>query len=226
VSKHIGIVAVSGEGAALCYRQLSRHAARLPEQPTITIHNEPLGRYISAVRAQDWHTIGSLLRRSAEKLAGVGAEFCLCPDNAVQHGLHLAEVGSPIPWLAMPELVAERVGTDGRRVVGVLGTTLVTEGSTYQTHLGLHGIKVLGLTPEDARRVDEIIFGELIYGHLEAESRRAVVGVIERLADRGAEGVVLALSEGSLMVSAEDSPLPLYDSSEILAAGAITYATG
>src|SRR5262249_21025816 len=92
VSSHIGIVGVSPEGAALFYRQVTRQAARLlppNEQPRISVHNEPLEAYISAIRKDDWHAVGRLLRRSAELLGRCGAEFCLTPDNAVQHGVQL-----------------------------------------------------------------------------------------------------------------------------------------
>src|SRR5690606_25936259 len=102
VTKHIGIAAVSPEGAAILYRNIYRQASHLLEphpHPRLSLHNEPLAHYIDAVQANDWHAVGNLLRRSAEVLARCGAEICLCPDNAVQHGIHLAEAGSPIPWL-------------------------------------------------------------------------------------------------------------------------------
>lgn len=227
MSRHIGIVAVSPEGAALCYRQVSRQASRLlppHEHPRITLHNEPLAAYIDAVRSDDWHGVGDLLRRSADFLAQCGASFCFSPDNAVQHGVHLAEHGSPIPWLTMPDLVARAIAADGRRTVGLIGTKMVTAGSTYQTHLGLKGVQVLAPSPEDADLLDRIIFGELIYGHIRPESRRSVLEVIERLASEGCEGVILASSEAPLLVTPENTPLPIYDAADILAEGAVRYA--
>lgn len=227
LSKHIGIAAVSPEGASLCYRQLSRHAARRlapDDHPRISIHNEPLAHYIRAVQSQDWHEVGNLLRGSAEKLAGAGAQVCITPDNAVLHGVHLAEAGSPIPWLAMTDLVGRAVEGDGRKTVGVIGTKIVTSGSVYQTHLGLRGIKVLSSPEEDADRLDRIIFEELIYGRVDPGSREAVLEIVRSLGDRGAEGVILASSEVPLVVTPENSPLPVYDASDILAGGAIEYA--
>jgi aspartate racemase len=229
VSKHIGIVGVSPEGASLFYRQLSRQASRyIPphEHPRISVHNEPLALYIEAIRKDDWHGVGRLLKRSAELLARCGAELCLTPDNAVLHGVHLAEVGSPIPWVTMTDLVARAVEKDQRRIVGIIGTKMVTMGSTYQTHLGLRGIQVLAPTPDEAEALDQIIFGELIYGQIRLESRQAVLECMHRLADRGCEGVILASSEAPLLVTPENSPLPTYDSSDILAEGAIRLARG
>jgi aspartate racemase len=224
MTSHIGIVGVSPEGAALFYRQVTRHASKLlppNEQPRISVHNEPLELYINAIRKDDWHAVGRLLRRSAELLARCGAEFCLTPDNAVQHAVPLAEVGSPIPWLTMTELVADAVAGDQRKVVGIVGTKLVMSSSTYQTHLGLRGIQVLAPQDNDAETLDQIIFSELIYGDIRPESRQAVLTAVAGLACRGCEGVILASSEVPLLVGEENSPLPVYDSAEILAESSV-----
>ena len=131
MTSHIGIVAVSPEGASLCHRQIFRHASALLEphaHPVVSMHNLPLADYVDAVRAGDWHAVGALLRQSADVLASCGASFCFTPDNAVQHGVHLARVGSPIPWLDMTDIVAGAVEDDGRTTVGILGTSVVTRG--------------------------------------------------------------------------------------------------
>lgn len=227
VAKHIGIVAVSPEGAALFYRQIFRRAAQMLEShdhPRVTLHNEPLALYIDAVKAGDWHAVGDLLRRSAEILATSGAAFCLTPDNAVQHGIHLAEAGSPIPWLTMPELVARALESDGRKVVGLIGTKMVTTASTYQTVLGLRGIQVLAPEPEEADDLDRIIFTELIYGEIKADSQAKVLRTIQNLAQRGCEAVILGSSEAPLLVTEANAPLPVYDAADLLARGAVQRA--
>lgn len=229
MSKHIGIVAVSPEGAALCYREISRHAARdMPtdRHPRVSLHNEPLDQYIRALNAGDWHAVADLLRKSAEILARCGAEFCFSPDNAVQFAVPLAETGSPIPWLGMPDLVARAIEQDQRRVVGLIGTAMVTSGSAYQTHLGLRGIQVLAPEAAESEDVDRIIFEELIYGRIVPSSQRRVLGVIDRLAHRGCEAIILGCSEAPLLVTRENSPLPVYDAGELLAEGAVKVAGG
>lgn len=227
MTKHIGIVAVSPEGAALCYRQIFRQASHVlkPEQhPRVSLCGEPLHMYIEALRANDWHSVGDLLRKSARFLAACGAEFCLSPDNAVQFGVQLAEAGSPIPWLTMPELVAGAVVQDGRKVVGLIGTKMVTTASTYQTHLGLKGIQVLAPEPAEADELDRIIFSELIYGEIRPKSQQTVLAIIHRLRECRCEAVILASSEAPLMVTPELSPVPLYDAADILARGAVVRA--
>jgi aspartate racemase len=227
LAKHLGIVAVSPEGAALFYGQLTRHLTLLAppnNQPRITLHNEPLSAYIDAIHKDDWHAVARLLRRSADLLAKAGAEICLSPDNIVQHGIHLAEAGSSVPWLTMTDLVARAIENDKRRVVGVIGTKMVTESSTYQTHLGIRGIQVLPPLPEESDLLEQIIFGELLYGHIRPESRLAVHGVIKNLADRGCEAVILGCSEAPLVVTPENCSLPVYDAADILAERAVRTA--
>jgi aspartate racemase len=228
-AQHIGIVAVSPEGSSLCYREIFRYANRLMGErghPTVTIHNEPLERYVDAVLKDDWHTVGELLARSARILAAAGANFCIVPDNLMQHGVHLAERLSPIPWLTMTELVTERIASDGRKAVGLIGTKMVMYGSTYQTHLGLRGIKVLIPDADEAEIVDGIIFKELIYGVVRDESERRLVNVIDRLRSSGCEGVILGCSEAPLLISTENTALPLYDPTALLAEGAVCCCMG
>jgi len=223
----VGIVAVSPEGAALCYRQIFRHASSLmapEEHPVVCLHNLPLARYVRAVRGGDWVTVGALLRESAEVLASCGAEVCFTPDNAVQHGVHLAQAGSPIPWLNMTEVVARALEADQRRVVGVVGTSVVTRGSSYQTHLGMLGIKVVAPADEDADALDELIYRELAYGRVTAQARRTIALMIERFGERGCDAVILGCSEAPLVIAAEDAALPLYDASDILAERAVRWA--
>lgn len=229
VAKHIGIVAVSPEGSALCYRDIYRRAQALmgdEGHPVVTLHNERLEDYINAILRDDWHTIGDMLTRSARVLALAGAEFCITPDNVVQHGVELARHTSPIPWLTMTDLVAEKVAADGRKTVGIIGTKLVMFGSTYQTMLGIKGVKVITPEARDADAIDSIIFRELIHGEIREESRELFISAMKRLADRGADGVILGCSEAPLLVPAEKAPLPAYDAVGLLADSAVHYSIG
>ncbi len=227
MTMHIGIVGVSPEGAALCYQQLFRHAAIMLEphlHPTASVHNIPLAQYIDAVRRDDWVQVGALLSDSAQRLASIGAEFCFTPDNAVQHAIQLARVKSPIPWMDMTDAVADRIVSDDRKTVGVIGTHYVTNGSAYQTGLGIKGIKLVRPSEEDAELLDRVIFSELVYGIVEEDSRSAVMGVIRRLCDRGCEGVILGNSEAPLLINPDVCDIPLYNASDIMAEHALRHA--
>lgn len=227
MTKQIGIVGVSPEGASLCYQQVFRHAAVMLEphqHPAVCVHNIPLAQYVDAVRRDDWRQVGNLLRDSADRLASIGAEFCFTPDNAVQHAVQLAEVSSPIPWLKMTDAVADRIQDDERKVVGVIGTTYVTSGSAYQTDLGMRGIKLVRPNDEDTELLDRIIFDELVFGIVHEESQARLLGIIDRLASKGCEGVILGCSEAPLMVTSENCALPIYNPCDIMAEQAVRYA--
>lgn len=224
---HIGIVGVSPEGAALCFRQIYRHAAHTlpPERtPIVTVHSHPVPDYVRALHSNDWAGVADLLQRSARVLAAAGAEFCCTPDNAVQYAIPLAESISPIPWLPMTDLVAEALERDHRRVVGVIGTKAVTLGSAYQTQLGLKGIQVLAPSQEDVDAIDQIIYRELLYGAVLPASQERVMRVLRAFAEQGCDAVVLACSEAPLVVTPQTCPVPMYDAADLLAQGAVAWA--
>jgi aspartate racemase len=223
-TRHIGIAAVSPEGAALCYRQLFRHASRLfPGKlpPRVTIHNEPLQTYIEYVRADDWEGVSKLLLKSVDVLKKAGVDFVLTPDNAVQHGVMIAEHQSPIPWLTMPDLVADALLKNKHQTVGILGTRYVTQGSAYQTALGLKGIKLQVPSDEDAAELDRIVFQELIHGTTKDLSKQAVLDISNSFQARGSEAIVIAASELGLVLEQISPPLPMFDAAELLAIGAV-----
>jgi aspartate racemase len=224
---HIGIVAVSPEGASLCYRQIFRHAAKLfpdREPPCITIHNEPLPKYIECVRSDDWQGVADLLMKSVRVLQLAGCEFVLTPDNAVQHGVMIAEHSSPLPWLTMTDLVANALVERQIQTVGILGTRYVTQGSAYQTALGLKGVKLQVPDGDDVDRLDEILFKELIYGFHSASSEKSFAEIADRLRERGSEALIIAASELRLIIDEIELPIPTFDAADLLAVGAVIRA--
>lgn len=227
LARHIGIVGVSPEGASLCYKQVCRMAAPTGEPivpPTVSLHSLPFCDYLDAIRRDDWRGVGQLLRDSAVKLAAAGAEFCFTPDNAVQHAVQLAEVGCPIPWLKMTDAVGEAIASDGRKTVGVIGTKVVTCGSVYQTDLGMRGIKLVRPEDHDTDLLETMIFEELVHGRVRASTRRTMLDIVTRLAGRGCEGVILGCSEAPLVITAEESPLPVYNAAQIMSERAVRHA--
>lgn len=228
VNHHIGIAAVSPTGAALFYQALSRHAAEMPQRHDelrFSVHNEPLAQYLDAINRDDWMKVGVLLRRSAELAARCGAKFCVTPDAAVQQAIQFASEGSPIPWLTMTDLVADAVAADKHKMVGIIGTDLVMNSSTFQIPLGVRGIQMIAPEEADRIEIDKIIYGELIKGHITTKSQAFATQVIAKLKYESKCGaVILASSETPLLVKPDNSPLPLYDASEILAVAALKYA--
>ena len=226
--KHIGIAAVSAEGAALCYRTICAEGAALlgpHNHPQVTMHTPPLAEYMRHLAANRWPGAARLLLSSADILVGAGAEFLICPDNTLHQALDLVREQGPAPWLHIAEEVAAVAAARRFRRLGVLGTRYLMEGPVYPQKLAARGIACEIPGPADRERVDRIIFEELVYGRFEEGSRRYLREVIEGLGRRGCDAVVLGCTEIPLLVSEEESPLPAIDSTRTLARAALREAT-
>lgn len=227
--KNIGIVAVSPEGSANCYRLIGRRCSDITDpaqRPAVLLHNKPLSTYVEALNRGDWPRVAALLRESANALSHAGADFCVLPDNVCHHALPMAEAGSPIPWLNMIDLVADALKHSGCKSVGLIGTRYVTYGSTYQIALGLRGMH-LHVPPEDeTAAIDHIIFDEAVHNRVRAASRDQVLGAVRNLKDRGCEALILGATEAGMLLSSAESPIPLFDPVELLADAAIYHALG
>src|SRR6516165_7678007 len=141
--KHIGIVAVSTEGAALCYRTICLEGAALLgpyAHPEVSLHNSPLSTYQRFIDLDDWRAVGEMLLESAKKLVRTGAELLICPDNTVHQGIDLVRESSPVPWIHIAEEVTKEAQDLGFRRVGILGTRYLMEGPVYPSKLALAGI--------------------------------------------------------------------------------------
>ncbi len=172
--KHIGIAAVSAEGAALCYRTICAEGTALlgrHSHPEITMHTYPLSHYMLYIEAGNWEEVARLVLSSAKKLADAGADFLICPDNTAHQAFDRVTEHSPLPWLHIAEVVASIAAQQGYTRVGVLGTRFLMEGPAYPPKLAAQGIDYRIPGPEDRQRINEIIFDELVYGRCEEPAR-------------------------------------------------------
>lgn len=227
MSKHIGIVACSAEGAALCYRTICDDAPALMGRhmhPEITMHTHCLGEYMDFVYRDDWQGVADLMLSSAAKLAKTGADFLICPDNTIHHAFELVVPRSPLPWLHIVDEVATEATSRGFRRLAITGTRITMEGTVYQTKLPLAGIDFLVPNAGERANIDRIIFDELVNGIFKQESRTYFQQVIARLKDEGCDAVVLGCTEIPLIIEDTTSPLPTLDSTRILARAALRKA--
>ena len=228
MSKHIGIVAVSAEGAALCYRTICIEGAKIfgrHNHPEVTMHTFPLAAYMKHIDAGDWESCAKLMLASARKLVDAGADFLICPDNTAHQAVDLIINQSPRPWLHIASEVASLAQANGYRRAGVLGTKYLMEGPVYPPKLAAAGIAHEIPSAEDRVRINAIIFDELVYGRFEEPARRFFREVIARLKDRGCDAVALSCTEIPLLIGAADSCLPILDSTRILARAALREAS-
>jgi len=224
---HIGIVACSTEGAALCYRTISLEGGQIigrHDHPEVSLHSFSLAEYMKSIDANDWAGVAELMLRSAEKLAKTGADFLICPDNTIHQAFDLVEHRSPRPWLHIAREVAAEAKRRGHRRLAVLGTRYLMEGPVYREALKAAGIEHRVPAAEQRERLNHIIFDELVNGHFLPRSLAYHIEVIRELKDEGCDAVVLGCTEIPLLVMPEDSPLPPLDSTRLLARAAVRKA--
>ena len=225
--QHIGIVACSAEGAALCYRTICVEGAALlgaHDHPEISMHTHPLAEYMRRIRRGDWQGVAELMLSSAEKLARAGAEFLICPDNTLHQALPLAKPRSPLPWLHIAEVVAAQAVERGFVRLGLTGTRYLVESEVYPAKLTACGLAYSRPTAGEREEIDRIIFEELVYGVFKPQAVACFQRVMERMKAEGCDAVVLGCTEIPLVMNDSNSPLPTLDSTRLLARAALRRA--
>jgi aspartate racemase len=225
--RHIGILAHSADGSALCFLEMVRDAGRrlgAHQHPEITLSILPMGPALEHYERGDLTAVRDYLARSAERLAAAGCDFFVCPDNTAHIALELPGELFPLPGLHIAEIVAERAQSDGRRCVALLGTRWTMEGPVYPAAFARHGLAQRTPAPADRALVDEVIFGELTQGRLEDASRAEYVRIIAGLKKEGCDAVALSCTEIPLLITPDVSPLPTLDSTRLLAHAAVAAA--
>ncbi|HEY6120247.1 MAG TPA: amino acid racemase [Pyrinomonadaceae bacterium] len=228
-TQHIGIVAGSAEGAALCYRTICLEAPAVMGEhnhPEITMNSVPLAEHMRYIRANEWEKVAGVLAASAQKIARAGADFAICPDNTYHQAFKYLIPQSPIPWLHIAGAVAEEAHRSGYTRLGVLGTKYLMEGDVYPE--ALDDFRIGSEIPDetDREKINQIIFKELVNGVFPEASRLYFNEVAEKFKERGCDAVILGCTEIPLIVRPDDTPLPTLDSTRLLARAALKRALG
>jgi aspartate racemase len=225
--QHIGIVACSAEGAALCYRTICIEGAQLlgpHDHPEVSMHTHSLARYMQCIYRDDWQGVGELMLSSAGKLAGAGAQFLICPDNTIHQALPSIKSRLPLPWLHIAEVVALRAVERGYRRLALTGTRYLVDSEVYPEKLLAHGLQFMRPDTDERIEINRIILDELVYGVFRPESVVYFQRVIERLQQQGCDAVVLGCTEIPLIIGDLNSSLPTLDSTRLLARAALRRA--
>lgn len=227
MTRHIGIVACSAEGAALCYRTICSEGAELLgpyAHPEVSLHSHSLAEYTRFIETGDWNSVGDLMLDSARKLAGSGADFLICPDNTIHQAFSFVEPRSPLPWLHIAEAVANVAVARGFRRIGITGTKWLVASEVYPEKFAARGLEYR--RPNDAERdeIHRIILDELVYGVCKPEAVAVFRRIIGRMKEQGCDAVVLGCTEIPLLMNDENSPLPVLDSTRLLARAALERA--
>jgi aspartate racemase len=226
---HIGILAHSAEGATLCYRTAWLEGiARLGphRHPEITLTGIAMHHALGAWERGDTKRLRSLFMADAAKLAAAGADFFVLPDNSAHIALEAPGEPFPIPCLHIAEVVADEAMRQGYARIGILGTEWTMTGPVYPAAFGRRGLAWEVPDETDRAIVHRIIMDELCLGDFRAESRAEYVRIIRALAAKGCDSVALVCTEIPLLIGAGDSPLPILDSTRLLATAAVEVALG
>jgi aspartate racemase len=224
---HIGIVACSAEGASLCYRTICVEGAQLlgpHAHPEVSMHTHSLAEYRKCIYRGDWQGVGELMLASANKLAKIGADFLICPDNTMHQALVQVEARSPLLWLNIAEVVAAKAVEQGFRRLGLTGTRWLVESEVYPEKLTARGLTYVRPKPAEREEINRIIMDELVYRVFKPEAVAYHQRVIQRMKDEGCDAVVLGCTEIPLIMNDSNSPLPTLDSTRLLARAALRRA--
>jgi aspartate racemase len=225
--KHVGIIAVSFEGAALCYRTFCQEAMALAgnlSHPEVSVHNHSLKDYMDFIENGDWNGVVDLMVSSGKKLAAAGANFAVCPDNTVHQVFEQVAKQSPVPLLSIIDVVSDECKRRGYRKVGVLGTKYTMKGPMYKEALAKRMIKMVVPDAKDKERVNSVIFDKLVPEGVTESSVKVLVDVVQKLKNAGCDAVILGCTELPLVLNMKNSPLPVVDSTRLLALKALEHA--
>ena len=226
--KKIGILGgMSPESTAEYYQHITHaYTERFGDYgyPEIIIYSVSFQPYVDWPENDRWDLVAQGLSEAARKLEAAGADFVIIATNTMHLVLDEVQASVKVPVLSLLDAVSEAIIRQGIKTVGLLGTKFTMEKTFYQDTLARKGINVLVPDADDREYVNHVIYDELVAGQVRDESRAGYVAVIKRLAERGAEGVILGCTEIPLLVSEADAGMPLFDTTVIHAEAALNYA--
>ena len=225
--KHIGVLAHSADGAALCFLEAVRESARrLGEHhhPEITLSVLPMAPVLEAYDKNDLGAVKAYLAQTITRLANAGCDFFVCPDNTAHIVLEKIVGDLPLPGLHIAEVVSHEISKNGYKQVGLLGTRWTMTGPVYRSAMEKRDCELLVPDESTREQLNTAIFDELCNGIFNKSTTDLFLDAIEDLKSRGAECVILGCTEIPLIVTPQNSSLPTFDSTRLLAKYAVLEA--
>ena len=173
----------------------------------------------------DWQGTADILCQAAKSIQSAGADFLLICTNTMHKVAPQIEQAIQIPLLHIADATGETLAAAGIGKVGLLGTGFTMEQDFYKGRLQeKFGLDVLIPDPDDRRMVHDVIYQELCLGNIKEQSKQAYLGIIDKLASQGADGIILGCTEIGLLVKQADTEVKLFDTTAIHAQKAVQYA--
>ncbi len=228
--KRIGILGgMSPESTVEYYQYITRaYTERFGDYgyPEVIIYSVSFQPYVDWPEQDRWDLVAQGLSEAAQKLEAAGADFIVIATNTMHLIFDQVQASVSVPMLSLLDAVGDAILARGMNTVGLLGTKFTMEKTFYQDALARRGITILVPDADDREYMNAIIYDELVAGQIHDESRVGFVTIIKKLAEHGAEGVILGCTEIPLLVSEEDAGMPLFDTTVIHAEAALNYALG
>ncbi len=227
MTKKIGICAHSYEGGSLCFITACREGAKIMGahmHPNIVMSAIPMGLSMPAWEANNYEEVAIHLQNGVDQIAKGGAEFFICPDNTAHIVLEKIISSLPIPGLHIADVVSQEIKSNGWRKVGLLGTKWTMSGNVYRNILKENNLSVIIPDTSTRAKINNAIFEELCQGIFSQNTIALFIDAIDNLKKDGAECVILGCTEIPLIINAENSSLPVLDSTRLLAEYAVKYA--
>lgn len=226
--KRIGILGgVSPESTAEYYQYITRMYTRRfgnYAYPEILIYSVSFQSYVDWPSQNRWDRVAQGLSEAAQALERAGADFLVIAANTMHLVYDQVQASVQIPVLSLLDAVTGAIHACGFSTVGLLGTRFTMDGPLYTRSLGSRGITVLLPEAEEREWIDRVIYTELVAGQFREESRQGFIRIVRRLAERGAQGIILGCTEIPLLLHAADVRVPLFDTTQIHAEAALQYA--
>ena len=226
--KRIGILGgMSPESTVAYYEYITRtYTERFGDYgyPEVLIYSVSFQPYVDWPNQDRWDLVADGLSQAAQKLVAAGADLILIATNTMHLVFDEVQARVEVPMLSLLDATAEAILARGFHTVGLLGTRFTMEKGFYQDALARQGISTLVPDADDREYVHRVIYDELVAGKIRDESRAGYVAVIRKLAERGAGGIILGCTEIPLLVDEASAGIPLFDTTQIHAEAALTYA--
>jgi aspartate racemase len=226
--KTIGIVGgLSPESTVEYYEHITRtYTERFGDfgYPQIAIYSVCFQTYVDWCNQDRWSDVARGLSLAAQRLVAAGADFLVIATNTMHIVLDQVQASVDVPVLSLLDALGDAILARGMRTVGLLGTRFTMEKPFYREALADRGISVLVPDAADREDINRVIYDELVAGRIRQQSRALYLSIIDRLAARGAQGIVLGCTEIPLLVREQDVDLPLFNTTTLHAEAALNYA--
>jgi len=226
--KRIGILGgTSPESTVSYYMHITREYTRRfgnYAYPEILIYSVSFQEFVDWQKTGDWGAMATKMKEGFQRLAAAGAQIGLIAANTLHRVFDEVAAESPIPLVHIVDATASAIRKEGISRVGLLGTRYTMQGEFYVERLAKHGITTLLPTVEEQGEINRVIYEELTRGLIRPESKAYYLAVIDGLAQKGAEGVILGCTEIPLLVRLEETSLPTFDTATLHAAAILDAA--